>query len=417
VVKKRVLVESLKYVLALGLLGYVVCSNWAAGSDSGLEYVWRKHARQGAPIRGDFLALAGVIFLASVLLAQLRWYVLVRAQGLAVTMPGVMRLGLIGFFFNTFLPGSLGGDVVKAAGLAREQNRRTAAVATVIIDRVIALWGLVWLVALVGGFLWAAGLLDEAAGAAEAARRVVTAAIALAAISTALWALLGLLPRRRPDHFEEHATPASNPPEWGACATEFWRALWMYRGRQRSIGAALLLSWAAQVGFVLTFYFSVRTLWSPPSPFESGATIPTLAEHFLLVPIGLVIQAVPVFPGGAGIGEAGFGALYSLFGGVAAWAVLGSLLQRVLAAGIGLVGLGLFLHARPSHRGQVLADSGDAPALAGNEPEGKGLTILCRERAACQAGLTVSPGCKRFCTGTAEGMPQRRSAQASEAIP
>jgi glycosyltransferase 2 family protein len=48
------------------------------------------------------------------------------------------------------LPGSVVGDVVKAAALARGQSRRTAAVATVIMDRLIALWALAWVVAVLG---------------------------------------------------------------------------------------------------------------------------------------------------------------------------------------------------------------------------------------------------------------------------
>ena len=42
-------------------------------------------------------------------------------------------------------------------GVAREQSRRTVAVATVIMDRVIALWGLFWFVALLGGAFWLTG--------------------------------------------------------------------------------------------------------------------------------------------------------------------------------------------------------------------------------------------------------------------
>ena len=53
-----------------------------------------------------------------------------------------MRLGMIGIFWNTFLPGAVGGDIIKATFLAREQSRRTVAVATVIMDRALALWAL-----------------------------------------------------------------------------------------------------------------------------------------------------------------------------------------------------------------------------------------------------------------------------------
>ncbi len=84
----------------------------------------------------------------------------------------------------------------------------------------------------------------------------------------------------------------------------------MYRCRQRTVALALVLAWVGHVGFVLTFYFCARTLWDgqPDNP------LPSLAQHFLIVPVGLVISAVPLFPGGVGIGEAGFGGLYAWFG-------------------------------------------------------------------------------------------------------
>jgi hypothetical protein len=77
---------------------------------------------------------------------------------------------------------------------------------------------------------------------------------------------------------------------------------------------------------VLGFYFSALTLWD-----SSMQEVPNVARHFLLVPIGLVIQAVPLFPGGAGIGEAGFGWLYTVFGTALAapLGVLASLVFRV----------------------------------------------------------------------------------------
>src|SRR5207248_3844739 len=59
--------------------------------------------------------------------------------------------------YNTFLPGAVGGDAVKAYCLARSQERRTVAVATVLFDRLLGLWALVLLVALVGGAFWLRG--------------------------------------------------------------------------------------------------------------------------------------------------------------------------------------------------------------------------------------------------------------------
>jgi hypothetical protein len=116
----------------------------------------------------------------------------------------------------------------------------------------------------------------------------------------------------------------------------------MYRCRQMSVYLALVLTWLGQIGFVFGFYFSVLTLYDPAS-----GSIPTAAEHFLLVPIGLIIQAAPLFPGGAGIGEAGFGGLYAWFGCAAAVAVLGSLVMRVLTWIFALAGFVLAQRLRP----------------------------------------------------------------------
>src|SRR5439155_2965630 len=143
-----------------------------------------------------FLALAAVITLASVLLTFLRWYFLVRAQDLPFTISSALRLGMIGFYLSTFLPGSVGGDIIKAAFIAREQSRRTVAVTTVIVDRVIGLCGLFWLVALVGGAAWVSGFIEEqAADAAGVAflQSIVLVGFGAVVGSFAVWFVAGFV--------------------------------------------------------------------------------------------------------------------------------------------------------------------------------------------------------------------------------
>ncbi len=193
----RFLWNIFKYLLAFGLLGYVVWANWAG--EHGLKEVWQKHVIEGQPIHGLYLLLAFGVFTASVLVTLVRWYFLVRALDLPFTLGGALRVGLLGIFYSTVLPGSVGGDIVKAAVLARGQSRRTAAVATVLMDRAIALWGLVWFVALLGGTFWFLGLLDG--DTTEPARVIVSAAAGIVACSVVVWLLLGLLPQHRADRF------------------------------------------------------------------------------------------------------------------------------------------------------------------------------------------------------------------------
>ena len=331
--------NAFKYLLAISLLTYVVWSNWKPKNGHGLADVWQKHVVEGQPIHYVYLLLACIIGLASVLITFIRWYFLVRAVELPFRVLDALRLGFVGFFFNTFLPGSVGGDIIKAAAIARGQNRRTVAVATVIMDRAIALWALIWFVAILGGIFWAAGILEGPG--AEQSQTVVKFAFYMVAASMAGWMLLGLLPGHRAEIF---AGRLERLPKVGGSAAEFWRAVWMYRCRPRSVFGALSLAWVGHVGFVFTFYFSAMTLWDA----ESGLVIPSLAQHFLIVPIGLVIQAMPLFPGGAGIGEFGFGLLYDWFDCSKSSGVVGTLVQRVINWVLGGLGYLIYLQMRPS---------------------------------------------------------------------
>jgi uncharacterized membrane protein YbhN (UPF0104 family) len=84
-------------------------------------------------------------------------------------------------------------------------------------------------------------------------------------------------------------------------------------------------------------------------------------QHFLLVPIALVVQALVPTPGGAGGGEWGFAALYVLFRAAEANGVLGSLVQRILTWVLGLVGGAVYLWMRPAAPASVNAGT---PILA-----------------------------------------------------
>jgi uncharacterized protein (TIRG00374 family) len=303
----------------------------------GLAYVWQSHVVRGEPIHSGYLVLAFFLALAAIMLTFARWYVLVRAVELPFRVIDAFRLGFVGLFFNTFMPGSVGGDIIKAAFLAREHSRRTVAVATVLMDRAIALWALVWFVALLGAGFWLGGLL--VGQGAEQCRTIVTIAWIIVGASLVVWLGLGVLPEWRAVRF---AGRLSKLPKVGHSAAEFWRAVWMYRCRPGSVYFVLLLSWIGHVGFVFLFYFAALTLWDP----GSGQKIPTLTQHFLIVPIGLVISAMPFFPGGAGIGELGFGLLYEWLGCSEASGVLASLVQRVIMWVLGLLGYLVYLRMR-----------------------------------------------------------------------
>jgi uncharacterized protein (TIRG00374 family) len=75
-----------------------------------------------------------------------RWRLFLRAKGILLPMPTILVLTWAGQFFNTLLPGSTGGDVLKIYQICRlNPERRADAAATVLVDRLTALAALVLL--------------------------------------------------------------------------------------------------------------------------------------------------------------------------------------------------------------------------------------------------------------------------------
>ena len=88
-------------------------------------------------------------------LGILRWQLFLRMLHLRVRFADVARLFFIGAFFNQFLPGTTGGDVVRVIYLMRDHpENKTAGFLSVAIDRLLAL---LVLVAMGLGFAWMRG--------------------------------------------------------------------------------------------------------------------------------------------------------------------------------------------------------------------------------------------------------------------
>jgi uncharacterized membrane protein YbhN (UPF0104 family) len=95
---------------------------------------------------------------------------------------------------------------------------------------------------------------------------------------------------------------------------------------------------------VMAFHFAAQVF----VPSADSANIPGLAAHFLIVPVGLAVQAVFPTPGGVGGSEYGFGKLYALLGKPEAFGVLASLAWRVLSWLLGVIGYLVYLRTSPA---------------------------------------------------------------------
>ncbi|MGO8698720.1 MAG: lysylphosphatidylglycerol synthase transmembrane domain-containing protein [Limisphaerales bacterium] len=79
----------------------------------------------------------------------MRWRIVLEAQGLHLPLGRATRISLVAQFFNSFLLGSTGGDLIKAYAAAQEtHHQKTEAVTTVFVDRLVGLWAMLLFAAL-----------------------------------------------------------------------------------------------------------------------------------------------------------------------------------------------------------------------------------------------------------------------------
>src|SRR5204863_5965893 len=94
-------------------------------------------------VDGTALALSLVLMGSTIVLGVFRWRMVLRVHGLDLSLGRAAEISLVAHFFNSFLLGSTGGDLLKAYYAAREtRHKKTQAVVTVFVDRLLGLWAM-----------------------------------------------------------------------------------------------------------------------------------------------------------------------------------------------------------------------------------------------------------------------------------
>ena len=239
------------------------------------------------------LLISFLVFAFSVFCCCSRWYILAYHQALSFSFKRLIEISMIGNFFNTFMPGSVGGDLVKAWYVAgAEPNRKTKAILTVILDRALGLSVIL--------FYAAFTLLFYHEWMSENTQ--------LQALGFFLWGYTGFsilfmvlffsplkLPRltRSLESFRR-LKPFANILD----------AIGLYRSHPKPVCLALILSISSILGICVLYIFLGNRL---------GLTL-RFPYYFFVVPLGLTISAVPLLPGGIGVGQVAFFTLFSWVG-------------------------------------------------------------------------------------------------------
>ncbi len=247
----------------------------------------------------------------------LRWWRLLAAAGCRMTLFATGRLTLLGMFFNIVVPGLTGGDLIKAVLVARENpGRKTEAVISVFVDRIIGILALAALAAVV---------IAISGDRFEAIRWPVIASLGAGVLGIVVYVNGPLRRLIRLDRL------LAKLPASGALQ-KIDEAVLVYSKRPLDVALAVLFS----IGNHLIGTFGVLSLGR-----AFGDTLPSL-DYFAAVPVANIASALPISPGGWGVGEAVYGSLWVMLGGTAALGIAVSVTYRLLLLSFGMLG-GLFL--------------------------------------------------------------------------
>jgi uncharacterized protein (TIRG00374 family) len=281
------------------------------------------------------LGLAG--YGAVEVVATLRWQILLRVQGLHLSYIRLLGLTMIGVFFNFFIPGGTGGDALKMFYLVKETpGRKSTAILSVLVDRLIGLFALIVFSGVMIGWKWQWLRSAPATGPWLYLALAVLGGSLLFLVATFLVTGLGLV----------HRLPAKFPGR--DKLAEMAMAYNVYGKALIPCGTAFVLSLFAHTGYYGVFYCSIRALAS------SAMAIPTLAQFYAIMPIIGTITSLPISVGGVGWREKLFeDFLVGLCAATAGVAVAISSMGYLLTLAWGLVGGLIYMFYRPSEHARM----------------------------------------------------------------
>ena len=276
-----------KIALALAIVGYLL---FRIQGDAGFSRLVSE------PKNWSFLLAAQVMVLVSFGCSFVRWYLLVRGLDLEFRLADAFRLGTLGFMLNQVMPGSVGGDLFKAACIAHEQpGRRTEAVASVFIDRVVGLVAM--LVVASAGLFFASDSLRESP--------LLSGLEAIVWVATACGLGLLMLMTSRLVSGKSMQKLLGTLPVVGHSLSQLSEGLATFRSRRWYLVGAFALA-------LTTHSLLVSAFWSVSRGLPIAA--PSFQENATIVPMALVAGALPLTPGGLGITETGLAKLYATIG-------------------------------------------------------------------------------------------------------
>jgi len=252
-----------------------------------------------------WLAAAFLAYNACILITAMRWRMLLLSQDIHATARECIMMAYIGCFFSCFLPGGTGGDLVKAYYVARDSHRKAEAVTTVFLDRVLGLYCMVGLAAT--AILFRAGTLWHYAGQPVLAGLTTTQLLVVGVLGGFTAVTLGFVAFlsshcRRLVYWLLDKLPAKP----SATFKRIYEAVYLYRSRPGVLAKFVAYSLTNHVLVSVAMFLIGYAIADPVA--HGGGLRPL--NYLFLIPLGLVLNGLPIAPAGVGVFEWALGFLF-----------------------------------------------------------------------------------------------------------
>lgn len=233
-----------------------------------------------------------------------RWKLLLDAQEIRLSVWKVFELYFIGHFFNAFMLGSVGGDLIKAFFVVKAApEKKTEAVTTIFMDRIIGLLALVALGTVIV-------LLRFTFFAAHTETRIAMAVIIAAFVGS----VTGLFVVFRHNLLEKWAffKRLEETTTLGSLIGKIYTAFHICFKKRGLLASTLAISLANHVSLVMCAFFlglglNIRTTIPDKQeellPLTTETIVQEFGNYLTIFPIINGVAAVPATPGGLGSRE------------------------------------------------------------------------------------------------------------------
>jgi glycosyltransferase 2 family protein len=251
--------------------------------DTAQQYLRPGFLRSISRIHVWILLVAMCASLSGVLVTALRWWMLLRIQRITISLWEAVRLTFLGQFYSLVVPGTVGGDVVKAYYVTKHTHAKAGAVLSIFIDRVLGLAALTLVGALALGVALLSGLGQWSDPMLRSSATVMLCVVGAVFVVMTI-VLSGTL--RRILHLQKLY---SRLP-FAKAIESFGHAASLYRRRWKILAQVAGMTLAAPAIWVTALALMGWSI-DLPVPWHS---------YFLYIPLIYILGSVPLTPGGAG---------------------------------------------------------------------------------------------------------------------